>query len=335
MNNVARTGWTGFVICIALAGAGFLTGCEVYVQPVGPRVVYAPPPPPAPAERPVIVVQANSDFYDPLTAYGRWVTAGPYGLCWCPNEVEAGWRPYCVGHWESTDAGWYWVSDEPWGWATYHYGRWGYDPNYGWLWVPGTQWAPAWVVWREGGGYCGWAPLGVSVGVEIAPAAFVFVGEGHFLDPVRPTTVVIDVTLVSKTVSIIKTGPRTEVIERATGRQIHTVSAKQLRHNQETATAAKQPQLRALHHAQPPKRAPGQAAREEERKAAAPKQKPEGAQGQAAKEEERKAAAPKQKQEEKRQTEKKEAAEKKRPKEEAEKKKPKGEEERRGKEEQP
>jgi hypothetical protein len=35
--------------------------------------------------------------------------------------------------------------------------------------VPGYQWAPAWVSWRYGGGYCGWAPLPPStfVGVEI------------------------------------------------------------------------------------------------------------------------------------------------------------------------
>jgi hypothetical protein len=29
----------------------------------------------------------------------------------------------------------------------------------GWVWVPGTRWAPAWVSWRSGDGYYGWAPL--------------------------------------------------------------------------------------------------------------------------------------------------------------------------------
>jgi hypothetical protein len=29
----------------------------------------------------------------------------------------------------------------------------------GWGWVPGTMWGPAWVSWRSGGGYAGWAPL--------------------------------------------------------------------------------------------------------------------------------------------------------------------------------
>jgi hypothetical protein len=53
-----------------------------------------------------------------------------------------------------------WFSDEPWAWAAYHYGRWTYNPYYGWVWIPGYEWAPAWVSWRTGGGYYGWAPLG-------------------------------------------------------------------------------------------------------------------------------------------------------------------------------
>jgi len=34
------------------------------------------------------------------------------------------------------------VSDEPWGWACYHYGTWVDDPAVGWVWVPGVEWAP-------------------------------------------------------------------------------------------------------------------------------------------------------------------------------------------------
>ncbi len=32
-------------------------------------------------------------------------------------------------------------------------------PNYGWVWAPGFEFAPAWVVWRHTDEYCGWAPL--------------------------------------------------------------------------------------------------------------------------------------------------------------------------------
>jgi hypothetical protein len=90
-----------------------------------------------------------------------------------------------------------WASDEEFGWATDHYGRWFFDDRYGWVWVPGNDWAPAWVSWRSGGGYVGWAPLpprfrwnegvGFRVGdVDfdswIPPRQYVFVPERHFVD---------------------------------------------------------------------------------------------------------------------------------------------------------
>ena len=105
-----------------------------------------------------------SYFYDALSPYGRWVEYGPYGWCWSPDNVALGWRPYSDGEWVYSDFGWTWCSSEPWGWAAFHYGRWAFDPSYGWLWVPGTVWAPAWVAWREGGDWVGWAPLPPSIG---------------------------------------------------------------------------------------------------------------------------------------------------------------------------
>ena len=105
-------------------------------------------------------IQAAADFTSPLAAEGAWVTVGSYGRCWHPNGVAVGWRPYCSGQWVWTDCGWYWQSDEPWAWACYHYGNWVYDGTIGWVWVPGIEWAPAWVSWRTGPGYIGWAPLG-------------------------------------------------------------------------------------------------------------------------------------------------------------------------------
>ena len=51
-------------------------------------------------------------------------------------------------------------TNEPFAWAVYHYGRWGYDEDYGWFWVPGDTWAPAWVQWRYSDDYVGWAPVG-------------------------------------------------------------------------------------------------------------------------------------------------------------------------------
>jgi len=144
-------------------------------------------------------IHSVAEFEAPLTPHGTWVTVASFGRCWRPAHVAVEWRPYSVGYWEWTDLGWYWATDEPWGWACYHYGRWMLDPTYGWVWVPGIEWAPAWVSWRFGGGYCGWAPL-APVGVVIAPTTFVFVEERHFYHRHHPRTVIVNnTTVINKT----------------------------------------------------------------------------------------------------------------------------------------
>jgi hypothetical protein len=266
------------IMCGALLVA--LTGCATYVERQPPRTVYLTPPaqPPPPAvyvpppespavsvESPVVAIQVESDFYEPLSAHGRWVVVGSYGRCWVPARVDAGWRPYCDGNWRRTDAGWYWASDEPWGWATYHYGRWDFSVELGWYWLPRTEWAPAWVSWRQGDGYVGWAPLppaariGSGGFVEVreasfAPRAYVFVSEQRLLERVRPTTVIINnTTVVNRTVNITKIqvvnktvineGPRPEVIERRSGRKIEAVPVRELRRKEETEVVARQPHI--------------------------------------------------------------------------------------------
>jgi hypothetical protein len=99
-------------------------------------------------------------FYTQLDRYGDWRETSDYGYVWQPRQAQSRtWRPYTDGHWVYTDAGWTWVSEEPFGWATYHYGRWTRLRNIGWVWVPGDEWAPAWVSWRKSNDYVGWAPL--------------------------------------------------------------------------------------------------------------------------------------------------------------------------------
>ena len=181
-----------------------------------------------------------SDFYEPLAPLGRWVQVENYGWCWYPSYVDSDWRPCANGYWMWTEDGWYWMSDEPWAWATYHYGRWTYDSYYGWLWVPGTEWAPSWVAWREGGDYVGWAPLppscvfapqATTIYVEqvvFAPNTFVFVERSHFCERVRPANLIVNQTIVNKTVNVTKihrvnnvvvnNGPRVDDIQRGGGR---------------------------------------------------------------------------------------------------------------------
>jgi hypothetical protein len=111
---------------------------------------------------------ANSRYLDRSLAYydddlsrnGSWVHVSGFGWGWRPS-VSVGWRPYYNGYWHRARSGCLtWVSYEPWGWVPYHYGRWSHDPYYGWFWLPGTGYAPAWVYWWHGSGYLGWAPAG-------------------------------------------------------------------------------------------------------------------------------------------------------------------------------
>jgi hypothetical protein len=191
----------------------------------------------------VVAIHTQSDFYQPLSPYGRWQVVGSYGSCWIPGGVATGWSPYSNGYWQQTDAGWYWASDEPWAWATYHYGGWDFDPQFGWCWVPQIQWAPAWVSWREGGGYVGWAPLGPSGrfwGRSVTPRGYVFVQERQFLEPVSPKTVIVNNVAINKTV-INKKGPATAVIEKASGRKVQAVPVRELRNKEEAKVVAKRP----------------------------------------------------------------------------------------------
>ncbi len=132
-----------------------------------------------------------------LRNHGRWVTVGTYGRCWQPTDVDEDWQPYTRGHWVNSADGWVWVSDEEFGWATYHYGRWFREEDSGWYWVPGKVWAPSWVSWRHGNSYVGWAALppaavalagvGISSWADhrwgIGPRAYNFVNVRDFAAP--------------------------------------------------------------------------------------------------------------------------------------------------------
>jgi len=201
-----------------------------------------------PADEPNDPAVASVDyFHAQLSPYGQWVEREGYGYVWVP-QVRTGWRPYTAGHWVYTDQGWAWVADEPWGWAAFHYGRWYYDSEIGWAWVPGTVWAPAWVAWRHGGGYLGWAPLGPAVGftfgggldfggVVISAGFFTFVGERDILAP-RVSTVIVsstrNVTIINNTTNItnygvvngrvVNSGVNADRIAQVTGRPVPRVT---------------------------------------------------------------------------------------------------------------
>jgi hypothetical protein len=161
-------------------------------------------------------------FYDNLSPYGNWIEVGDYGYCFQPNVAvnDPSWRPYSDGYWAYTDVGWTWVSYEDFGWATYHYGRWADLEDLGWVWVPGYDWGPAWVSWRTGGDYIGWAPLPptgvqvyegraitghVDVEFDIGPLYYNFVDIRYIGEPVLRARLIPaqqNVTIINRTVNV-------------------------------------------------------------------------------------------------------------------------------------
>src|SRR5690349_14344661 len=133
----------------------------VVQQPAPPAPAPVPPPPePQPEYQPEASYQS---FYDDLSPYGQWIDDPRYGYVWLPN-AGPDFKPYATnGHWVYTDEGWTWASNYSWGWAPFHYGRWFFQDGYGWMWIPGNEYAPAWVTWRNSDDYYGWAPMGPGV----------------------------------------------------------------------------------------------------------------------------------------------------------------------------
>lgn len=177
------------------------------------------------------------DFYNELGPYGQWVQTPEYGTVWIPS-VDPGFQPYATnGHWVVTEYGNTWVSDYAWGWAPFHYGRWFQDRYRRWAWVPGNDWGPAWVSWRSGGGYYGWAPLGpgvnINVNVNIPANYWVFVPQIYITSPrlfsyyvPRPRVVNIyqNTTIINNVYRVNNRayayGPRREDIEYVTRRSV-------------------------------------------------------------------------------------------------------------------
>lgn len=111
-----------------------------------------------------------------LEPYGHWYDDRDLGRVWRP-QVSVSWLPYADGYWAASPWGWTWVSSEPWAW-TFHYGSWAWTDAYGWVWLPGTTWGPAWVTWFWADGYVGWTPLPRVGNPEIE--RFVLVRERDF-----------------------------------------------------------------------------------------------------------------------------------------------------------
>jgi hypothetical protein len=119
----------------------------------------------------------DRDIYgaEDLNEHGEWVFTRKYGWVWRPYRNSVGayadWSPYRYGQWRWVPPyGWTWVNDEPWGWATYHHGRWVYVDGE-WVWTPYASyrprrswWHPALVVVTWSGNLICWYPLPYGYG---------------------------------------------------------------------------------------------------------------------------------------------------------------------------
>jgi hypothetical protein len=92
--------------------------------------------------------------------HGEWIWHDLYGYVWRPSYNDyypwGGWQPYYYGHWTEINDHLFWVPEEKWGWVPYHLGLWIWSKKYGWIWMPGSAFAPSWSVWNLTMGYCYW-----------------------------------------------------------------------------------------------------------------------------------------------------------------------------------
>ena len=92
-----------------------------------------------------------------LEQYGTFQPHGKYGEVWVPTVTPQGWHPYPPCYWVYTKHGWYFDDKTPWGQIVHHHGRWTHDGG-SWIWVPGEEYSPGWVVWKANQEWVGWAP---------------------------------------------------------------------------------------------------------------------------------------------------------------------------------
>jgi hypothetical protein len=127
-------------------------------------------------------LQVYSHEIEPYGEWERMKYRGYYYWFWRPVHVSIGWTPFTRGGWNRWHRDYVWVSTEPWGWCTHHYGNW--VNLYGaWRWTPyihmgfsspgisfvnlnihfGRLYRPYWhpgrIAWISTTTHVGWIPL--------------------------------------------------------------------------------------------------------------------------------------------------------------------------------
>jgi hypothetical protein len=129
-----------------------------------------------------------------------------------------------------TSYGWTWVSYEPYGWATYHYGYWARDPFLGWVWIPGYEWSACRVRFAYYDDYISWTPLPPpgyhcpqpwsTVGISV----WFTIGARHFCDPYPSRYYVTPKYKTYYAERVAYKAPERHFVERYTGSPVRTTS---------------------------------------------------------------------------------------------------------------
>ncbi|NTW33662.1 MAG: hypothetical protein HGB12_13760, partial [Bacteroidetes bacterium] len=109
---------------------------------------------------------------------------------------------------------------------------------YGWEWIPGYDWAPAWVYWGQYNNYYGWAPMPPNAGYGYQPPMnqWCFVPQQNInqVNIVNNNTTIINnnttvnnITIINNTNTynnqIYQSGPKKEDVEKVTGLKVPEV----------------------------------------------------------------------------------------------------------------
>jgi hypothetical protein len=82
-------------------------------------------------------LMAGGEEYEELSQYGEWYEEPSYGRVWMPSYAYGGYDPFRYGYWQPYGTSFVWVNSMPWGYNTFHSGRWTYlDDLNRWCWVP-------------------------------------------------------------------------------------------------------------------------------------------------------------------------------------------------------